>query len=273
MVDRREAALESRKSTPVMITNVALKPDQKVCSRLSQKYFARCLTTWRFQRSRSFLCERERVVSIAKIDGSLVHAWSKKDSYPSAHWFWLDLDFHSIYRMDQLSSTETLSLAAITLASGTVLWNAVREGEPLISSIAMSGLAFTSAFCLIRWLGSVFMRAGLKGKDMSKPKKLEIPETMGAVCAVVYLITMILFVPLPFYYDIVAATSGGGNKDVVLELERIETGRLLHKFPHSKVCLRMSVEMQDSWFAAWIVSVWNFVFAKRGDSRNWRRPV
>ena len=138
--------------------------------------------------------------------------------------------------MTSLSNTEVLYLSAVSLASTAVLWNAVREGEPLISSLALSGIAFSFAYSLIRWLGRVFMAAGLKGKDMSKPRKVEIPETMGAVCAVVYLLALIVFIPLPFYKDIVAATSGGGNKDVVLELEQVETGRLLHKFPHSKVC-------------------------------------
>ena len=137
--------------------------------------------------------------------------------------------------MGALTNTESLTLSATTLASGAVLWNAVREGEPLIASIALSGVAFSFTYCLIRWLGEVFMKAGLKGKDMSKPKKVEIPETMGALCAIVYLMTLIVFIPLPFYHDIVAATSGGGNRDVVLELKQVETGRLLHKFPHNKV--------------------------------------
>lgn len=64
---------------------------------------------------------------------------------------------------------------------------------------------------------------------------------MGAVCAVVYLLTIIMFIPFPFYKDIVAATSGGGNRDVVIELQQIETGRLLHKFPHSKVSWTHSI--------------------------------
>ena len=58
---------------------------------------------------------------------------------------------------------------------------------------------------------------------------------MGALCAAVYLLTIIVFIPFPFYKDIVAATSGGGNRDVVVELEQVETGRFLHRFPHSKV--------------------------------------
>jgi hypothetical protein len=60
---------------------------------------------------------------------------------------------------------------------------------------------------------------------------------MGAVCAVVYLLSIIVFIPFPFYKDIVAATSGGGNRDVMLQVQQIETGRLLHKFPHNKVWL------------------------------------
>ena len=58
---------------------------------------------------------------------------------------------------------------------------------------------------------------------------------MGAVCAVVYLFTLIVFIPFPFYKDIVAATSGGGNKDLIMQVQEVETGRFLHRFPHSKV--------------------------------------
>jgi hypothetical protein len=60
---------------------------------------------------------------------------------------------------------------------------------------------------------------------------------MGAVCAMVYLFTIITFIPWPFYKDIVVATSGGGNRDVIKELEEVETGRSLHRFPHNKVPL------------------------------------
>ena len=58
---------------------------------------------------------------------------------------------------------------------------------------------------------------------------------MGAICAIVYLLAVIIFIPFPFYKDIVAATSGGGNRDVVVERHMIETGRILHRFPHNKV--------------------------------------
>lgn len=61
------------------------------------------------------------------------------------------------------------------------------------------------------------------------------PEMMGLVSALVYLLAIIVFLPFAFKGDIVAATSGGGNKDVVLEAHQIETGRFLHIFPLEKV--------------------------------------
>jgi UDP-N-acetylglucosamine--dolichyl-phosphate N-acetylglucosaminephosphotransferase len=138
-----------------------------------------------------------------------------------------------------LSTLETLSLASLSLAcSGIIANNIVDDGEPLLASAALSGIAFAASYAMICWLGPAFMKAGLKGADMGKVNRREIPETMGAVCAVVYLLCIIVFIPIPFYKDIVAATSGGGNRDLVMHMEAVETGRMLHKFPHSKVCLR-----------------------------------
>ncbi|RFU29739.1 hypothetical protein B7463_g6616, partial [Scytalidium lignicola] len=135
-----------------------------------------------------------------------------------------------------LSSTETYSLLSLSLACLAIIANTFHgDGEPLIASVALSGIAFSSTYAMIRWLGPAFMKAGLKGKDMSKVHKKEIPETMGAVCAVVYLLVIIVFVPFPFYKDIVAATSGGGNRDVIEHVDIVQTGRFLHRFPHSKV--------------------------------------
>ena len=141
-----------------------------------------------------------------------------------------------------LSLKENFSLLSLTIACvGIIAKTFEGDGEPLIASIAFSGIAFAASYAMIRWLGPTFMKAGLKGKDMSKVHKKEIPETMGAVCAVVYLFLIICFIPFPFYKDIVAATSGGGNKDVVLEqVESIHTGRFLHRFPHGKVVPQVS---------------------------------
>lgn len=142
-----------------------------------------------------------------------------------------------------LSSTEILSLLSLSLACCGIIANTFHgDGEPLIASLAFSGIAFSATFAMIRWLGPAFMKAGLKGKDMSKVNKKEIPETMGAVCAVVYLLILIVFIPFPFYKDIVAATSGGGNRDVPMLVEVVEKGRFLHRFPHSKVSLEHPIQ-------------------------------
>jgi UDP-N-acetylglucosamine--dolichyl-phosphate N-acetylglucosaminephosphotransferase len=74
-----------------------------------------------------------------------------------------------------LSRTETYSLLSLALACVGVLANTFQgDGEPLIASIAFSGLAFCSSYALIRWLGQAFMRRGFKGKDMSKLKQSEM---------------------------------------------------------------------------------------------------
>jgi hypothetical protein len=83
------------------------------------------------------------------------------------HYFWMQL----------LSHTETWSLLALTTVCFGILFNILqsgREGEPLIASIAFSGIAFSATYCLIRWLGDAFMKVGFKGKDMSKLKKVEM---------------------------------------------------------------------------------------------------
>lgn len=58
---------------------------------------------------------------------------------------------------------------------------------------------------------------------------------MGLVCALVYLLAIINFLPFAFKRDIVAVTSGAGNKDLVLEADDVENGRFLHRFPLEKV--------------------------------------
>jgi UDP-N-acetylglucosamine--dolichyl-phosphate N-acetylglucosaminephosphotransferase len=43
-----------------------------------------------------------------------------------------------------------------------------------MASIAMVGNVFAATFSLIVWLGPVFLKAGLKGKDMAKPRRPEM---------------------------------------------------------------------------------------------------
>ena len=74
-----------------------------------------------------------------------------------------------------LSTSESWSLLGISAASVAVLANCFQgDGEPLIASLAFSGIAFAFAYSLIRWLGNTFIKANLKGTDMSKVKKVEM---------------------------------------------------------------------------------------------------
>ncbi|KAI5795455.1 glycosyl transferase family 4-domain-containing protein [Peziza echinospora] len=121
-------------------------------------------------------------------------------------------------------------------ASIGLIWTVFEgDGDAVHASLAFGGIAFSASFCGISWLGDAFKKVGLKGKDISKKNKPELPETMGAVCAIVYLFCMILFLPFAFYEYFISTTSGGGNRDVAVELMEVETGRLLHRFPHDKL--------------------------------------
>jgi UDP-N-acetylglucosamine--dolichyl-phosphate N-acetylglucosaminephosphotransferase len=140
--------------------------------------------------------------------------------------------------LSALSRTETVNLGALSIVCIAIFVRTLDadDGEPLIASLALSGFAFAATYAMIRWLGPTFIKAGMKGRDLSKVNNSHyLPECMGAICAIVYLLTIIVFIPFPFYKDIVVATSGGGNKDVVMNVEFVQKGRLLHKFPHSKV--------------------------------------
>lgn len=88
-----------------------------------------------------------------------------------------------------LSRAETLTLLALCIACLAVLANTFQgDGEPLIASLAFSGIAFCITYTLIRWLGEPFIEAGLKGRDMSKLRKpeLSVDVVMITMFAVMY---------------------------------------------------------------------------------------
>jgi len=66
------------------------------------------------------------------------------------------------------------------------------------------------------------------------------PETMGAVCAVVYLLTIIVFIPWAFYTELVAATPGSSAYDALTEVPRVDGGRIIQRFPHNKLASYLS---------------------------------
>lgn len=74
-----------------------------------------------------------------------------------------------------LSRAETSSLGLVCVVCCGIIANSFQgDGEPLVVSLALSGIAFASTYSLIRWLGGAFIKAGLKGRDMSKLKKADM---------------------------------------------------------------------------------------------------
>ncbi|KAG9315929.1 isocitrate lyase family-domain-containing protein [Chiua virens] len=68
----------------------------------------------------------------------------------------------------------------------------------LFASVGFSFFAFLAALYLIPVLGPRFIQANLKGKDLLKVYSDPIPESQGLVCATIYILFLILFIPFPF---------------------------------------------------------------------------
>lgn len=81
----------------------------------------------------------------------------------------------AMHTSSTLSRKETWRLLAL-VGAGLAILNTTFQGDgaPLVASIALCGIVFAVAFSLIRWLGPVFLKAGLKGKDMAKPSRPEM---------------------------------------------------------------------------------------------------
>jgi len=47
--------------------------------------------------------------------------------------------------------------------------------------MALSGLAYAATYAIIRWTGDAFMKAGRKGKDLSKKVAIEM-SVMSMLC-------------------------------------------------------------------------------------------
>ena len=61
------------------------------------------------------------------------------------------------------------------------------------------------------------------------------PEAMGLLSALVYLLAIVNFLPFAFKRDIAAATLGTSDKSRIFEVDELENGRFLHRFPLEKV--------------------------------------
>ncbi|XP_057672608.1 UDP-N-acetylglucosamine--dolichyl-phosphate N-acetylglucosaminephosphotransferase isoform X2 [Diorhabda carinulata] len=69
---------------------------------------------------------------------------------------------------------------------------------PLLINLGMSILAYYLTVRLIPGLKDKFIKANLFGIDMSKTTSDKVPESLGVVTGCSFLITMFLFIPIPF---------------------------------------------------------------------------
>ncbi|XP_017857713.1 PREDICTED: UDP-N-acetylglucosamine--dolichyl-phosphate N-acetylglucosaminephosphotransferase [Drosophila arizonae] len=89
----------------------------------------------------------------------------------------------------------------------------------IIGSISVG--AYLMTVRMIPRLREMFIKANLCGRDLCKKDKPQVPESYGVIIGCVFLISMFLFIPIPFAFDKDAATDAvTGGKPVT--------------FPHDK---------------------------------------
>ncbi|XP_014274151.1 UDP-N-acetylglucosamine--dolichyl-phosphate N-acetylglucosaminephosphotransferase isoform X1 [Halyomorpha halys] len=69
---------------------------------------------------------------------------------------------------------------------------------PLVTNLVLSVFFYFSSLKLIPTLAPAFIKANLFGIDLNKNSKEKIPEAFGVVSGCMFLLTMFLFIPVPF---------------------------------------------------------------------------
>ncbi|KAH9947993.1 N-acetylglucosaminephosphotransferase [Amylocystis lapponica] len=98
-----------------------------------------------------------------------------------------------------LSSVLTVSLVPV---AAWLLIRPLLDPVPpvpaLHASLGLSIFALLGTLYLVPALGPTFVQANLSGRDLLKTYDTPIPESMGLVCASIYILLLILFIPFAF---------------------------------------------------------------------------
>ncbi|EPY53951.1 UDP-N-acetylglucosamine-dolichyl-phosphateN-acetylglucosaminephosphotransferase [Schizosaccharomyces cryophilus OY26] len=129
--------------------------------------------------------------------------------------------------MSKIISLGIWALGFLLLAS--------QRHSPLLSNMGLSVLAYKATAFFIPRVGAAFIRRGFAGKDMNKIEKRVIPETMGAVSALVYFMCMILFIPILFYKYLVPERSRDQQDDQLNVLNDGYASVAKTQFPHDQL--------------------------------------
>ncbi|XP_017875671.1 UDP-N-acetylglucosamine--dolichyl-phosphate N-acetylglucosaminephosphotransferase [Ceratina calcarata] len=73
-----------------------------------------------------------------------------------------------------------------------------RSVSPILINLAMSIAAYFLTVRLIPGIKDMFIKANLYGVDMNKTSGEKVPEALGVVTGCVFLVTLFLFIPIPF---------------------------------------------------------------------------
>ncbi|KAF9308847.1 tunicamycin resistance protein, partial [Podila horticola] len=127
--------------------------------------------------------------------------------------------------MGQLSAwTAGLILAAEVGAVFIILTTA---HDPLTVNVGYSILAGITTWYAVPALSEIFVKAGLKGMDLSKKTKHIVPESMGMVAGLIYLVTLFLFIPFPFMKWFTAPVEGDPQELKLLTFPNLKLAEIL----------------------------------------------
>ncbi|TBU26006.1 N-acetylglucosaminephosphotransferase [Dichomitus squalens] len=101
----------------------------------------------------------------------------------------------------------------------------------LHASVGLSIFALLGSLYLIPALGPTFIRANLKGRDLLKTYDSPIPESQGLICASIYIILLILFIPYVFTESITKYHDSP---------QRAREGLVVDEFPHHQLAVYLS---------------------------------
>uniref|UniRef100_A0A182NUF0 UDP-N-acetylglucosamine--dolichyl-phosphate N-acetylglucosaminephosphotransferase n=1 Tax=Anopheles dirus TaxID=7168 RepID=A0A182NUF0_9DIPT len=99
----------------------------------------------------------------------------------------------------------------------SVLGRTVSLPVPLFVNVAISIGAFYAGRSLIPKMKPMFINANLYGIDMNKKSKPKIPEAFGVVTGCIFLVSLFLFIPVPFLRNFSATIQGDFPHDKFVE--------------------------------------------------------
>ncbi|KAF5369569.1 hypothetical protein D9758_002571 [Tetrapyrgos nigripes] len=98
----------------------------------------------------------------------------------------------------------------------------------LYTSVGFSIFALGATLYLVPALGPTFIKARLFGKDLLKTYADPIPESMGLVCASIYILSLILFIPFAF------------SDALLTKSTKTPEGITVTEFPHQQLAVYLS---------------------------------